>query len=162
MADALDVQLNELGYHTYVLDGDNIRAGLNSDLGFSEGDRRESTRRVGEVARLLVDAGLIVLVAIISPYEKERAAVRRNLPEGCFVEVHCDCPLEVCITRDVKGLYARAIAGEIEDFTGVSAPYETPSSPEVYLDTSRMSVDHCVTKVIQGISGWLRRHNTFV
>ncbi len=143
--------LLELGRVAYTLDGDNIRHGLCSDLGFKPEDRRENVRRVGEVVRLMADAGVIAIVALISPYRAERTAVRTRLPEGRFVEVFVDAPLEVCEQRDPKGLYARARSGEIANFTGISAPYEPPENPELVLPTAKLDVDACVLRVIDRI-----------
>lgn len=148
LAFALEEALIAQGVAAYVLDGDNMRFGLNRDLGFSPEDRTENIRRIGEVCRLFQDAGLIVLTAFVSPYEADRNAVRALHPEGSFVEVFVDTPLEVCEARDVKGLYAKARAGEIPEFTGVSAPYEPPSAPEITIDTSKPLAD-CVSELIE-------------
>jgi adenylylsulfate kinase len=129
----------------YVLDGDNIRHGLAGNLGFSAEDRSENIRRIGEVAKLMNDAGVIVLTAFISPYRADRARVRETLPDGGFLEVFVDCPLEVCEQRDVKGLYQKARAGAIAEFTGISAPYEPPIAPEMTIDTGASSLDESVT-----------------
>ncbi|RMF56936.1 MAG: adenylyl-sulfate kinase [Calditrichaeota bacterium] len=129
--------LYEMGAHTYILDGDNIRHGLNKDLGFSPEDRKENIRRIGEVAKLFVDAGIIVMTAFISPYREDRDAVRKLLAEGDFIEVYVQCDLEVCEQRDPKGLYKKARAGEIPEFTGISAPYEEPTNPELIIDTAQ-------------------------
>lgn len=147
LAFAVEEALIERGVAAYVLDGDNIRFGLNRDLGFAPEDRTENIRRIGEVCRLFQDAGLVVLTAFVSPYAADRDAVRALHPEGAFTEVFVDTPLEVCEARDVKGLYAKARAGEISDFTGISAPYEAPLSPEVVVDTSS-PLDDCVAQVI--------------
>ena len=149
LAYAVEEKLHEMGYLTYVLDGDNIRHGLNSDLGFSPEDREENIRRVGEVAKLFADAGVIVMTAFISPYRKDRRRARRLMDEGRFVEVYCKCGLEVCERRDPKGLYKKAKAGEIDEFTGVSAPYEEPERPEIVVETDKQSVEECVEKIIQ-------------
>lgn len=143
--------LEELGRVAYTLDGDNIRHGLCSDLGFKPEDRRENVRRVGEVVRLMADAGMIAIVALISPYRAERTAVRARLPEGRFVEVFVDAPIEICEQRDPKGLYARARSGEIASFTGISAPYEPPENPELVLPTAELDIDACVLRVIDRI-----------
>jgi adenylylsulfate kinase (apsK) len=145
IANALDVALYERGFHTFLLDGDNVRHGLNKDLGFSDTDRVENIRRVGEVCKLFTDAGLIVMSAFISPFASDRELVRKLFPEGEFVEVYMETPLEVCERRDPKGLYKRARAGEIRHFTGIDSPYEAPLNPEVRLDTSRFSIEDCVT-----------------
>ncbi len=128
--------LFERGYHAYVLDGDNIRHGLNKDLGFSPEDRAENIRRIGEVAKLFVDAGFIVMSAFISPYRKDRDGVRQLMRDGEFIEVYVKCDLEVCEARDPKGLYKKARAGIIPEFTGISAPYEEPVNPELVIDTA--------------------------
>ncbi len=132
----------------YVLDGDNVRMGLNRDLGFLPDDRTENVRRIGEVCRLFQDAGLVVLTAFISPYRADREAVRALHPDGTFTEVFVDTPLEVCEERDVKGLYSRARAGEIPDFSGISAPYETPISPDLRIDTGQ-AIQDCVEAVLE-------------
>lgn len=137
LAFAVEEALVERGVAAYVLDGDNIRFGLNRDLGFAPEDRTENIRRIGEVCRLFCDAGMIVLSAFVSPYRADRDQVRELHPEGQFVEVFVDTPLEVCEARDVKGLYAKARAGEIPEFTGISAPYEPPAQAEIIVDTSR-------------------------
>lgn len=149
IANAVDTLLNgEYLAHTYLLDGDNIRTGLNRDLSFSLEDRTENIRRIGEVAKLLHDAGLVVLTAFISPLRADRQAVRDLLGEGAFLEVYVDCPLEECMRRDPKGLYQKAQAGEIPEFTGISSPYEAPDAPELVLDTSKQSLEECVAAVI--------------
>lgn len=148
IAAAAEQELTARGLHTYSLDGDNIRFGLCSDLGFSADDRAENIRRIGEVSALMHDAGLIVLSAFISPAKAHRDAVRARLPEGSFIEVHVATSLEACEARDVKGLYAKARAGEIKGFTGIDDPYEAPESAELTLDTAGKSVDACVQEVI--------------
>ena len=141
--------LIERGAFAYVLDGDNIRHGLNSDLGFSPEDRVENIRRIGEVARLFADSGALVVSAFISPYREDRDRVRSLLGPGEFVEVFVDTPLEVCEARDPKGLYKKARAGEISNFTGLDAPYEAPEHPEVHLGTAGLSVDEAAARVIR-------------
>ena len=148
LAYAVEAALVSDGVAAYVLDGDNVRHGLNRDLGFSPGDRTENIRRIGEVCRLFCDAGVVTLTAFISPYRADRHRVRALHPERHFVEVHLDAPLEVCEERDPKGLYARARAGEIQEFSGVSAPYEPPEAPELRLDTSSRPLDACVEEVL--------------
>lgn len=149
IANALEYKLVHIyKAHTYLLDGDNIRTGLNAGLGFSEEDRKENIRRVGEVAKLMYDAGLIVITAFISPYQSDRDMVRALLPSDAYWEVYISCPLETCIERDPKGLYKKALAGEISDFTGVNSPYEPPSEPEFQVHTDQLSVDECVEKII--------------
>ncbi len=151
VAFAVESWLMTRGVHACVLDGDNVRHGLNADLGFSPEDREENIRRVGHVARLLYDAGLVVITAFISPYRRDRERVRALHPSGGFVEVHLDTPIGVCEQRDVKGLYRRARAGEIPDFSGVSAPYEPPEHPEVRIDTSNISVEACVARIVRAL-----------
>jgi adenylyl-sulfate kinase len=141
--------LIERGAFAYVLDGDNIRHGLNSDLGFSPEDRVENIRRIGEVSRLFADSGALVVSAFISPYRRDRDRIRALMPEGEFVEVFVDTPLEICEARDPKGLYKKARAGEISNFTGLDAPYEAPENPEVHLRTADLSVDEAAAQVIQ-------------
>lgn len=148
IANAVEAKLNTMQKHTYLLDGDNIRMGLNKGLGFSEEDRIENIRRIGEVARLFVDAGVIVLTAFISPFQKERDRVRALVNEGEFIEVFIDTPLTVCESRDPKGLYQKAIEGKISDFTGISSPYEAPIYPEIHIKTDQMSVEECTETII--------------
>ena len=148
IAGALEQILARQGYHTYLLDGDNVRHGLCKDLGFSDNDRKENIRRVGEVARLGVDAGLIIVAAFISPFRDDRRIVRDILPEGQFVEVFVDAPLEVCKQRDPKGLYEKAERGEIKMFTGIDSPYENPESAEVTLDADNLSVAESVNLLL--------------
>lgn len=145
LAFAVEEALIARGVAAYVLDGDNVRMGLNRDLGFSPDDRTENVRRIGEVCRLFQDAGLVVLTAFISPYRADRDAVRALHPLGSFLEVYVDTPLAICEERDVKGLYAKARAGEIPDFSGVSAPYEEPAAPDLRIDTSRPLSDGVAT-----------------
>jgi adenylylsulfate kinase len=148
LARALEEVLFERGCQVYVLDGDNIRHGLNRDLGFSPADRTENIRRIGEVAKLFTDFGALVLTAFISPYRADRAAVRALMYEGDFVEVYVEADLNVCEDRDPKGLYKKARRGEIPEFTGVSAPYEAPEAPELVVRTDRNTVDECVAQLI--------------
>lgn len=148
MANAVEQRLHALGGHSYILDGDNLRRGLTKDLGFTAADRVENVRRVAEVAKLFVDAGLIVLVAVISPFRDERRMARRMMEEGEFIEVFVDAPLEVCEQRDPKGLYRKARAGEIKNFTGIDSPYEPPESPDIVLKTAERSVDELADQVI--------------
>jgi adenylylsulfate kinase len=149
IAVAAEAALVERGRLAYVLDGDNIRHGLNRNLGFSPEDRTENIRRIGEVAKLFTDAGLVVITSFISPYRSDRDAVRALMAEGDFVEVHVDATLETCESRDVKGLYKKARAGEIPEFTGISAPYEAPAHPELVLDTNAMSVEESVETLLR-------------
>jgi len=151
IANLVEKKLHAMGRHTYLLDGDNIRHGLNKDLGFTEADRVENIRRVSEVARLMVDAGLIVLTAFISPFRSERAMARGLLGQGEFIEVHVDTPLNVAEDRDVKGLYKKARRGEIANFTGISSPYEAPESPELRIDTTLLNADQAADAVISKI-----------
>ena len=141
--------LLERGAHAYMLDGDNVRHGLNSDLGFSPDDRTENIRRIGELSKLFAEACVVTLTAFISPYRADRARVRGLLPDGDFVEVFVDTPIEVCESRDPKGLYKKARAGEIPQFTGISAPYEAPERPEVHLQTADRTVDDCAEEVVR-------------
>jgi adenylylsulfate kinase len=147
---AIEVErlLFERGYHTYVLDGDNIRHGLNKDLGFSPEDREENIRRIGEVASLFASAGLLAMTAFISPYRSDRDKARELQTDGSFIEVYCRCGLSTCEERDPKGLYKKARAGEIPEFTGISAPYEEPLDPEVVVDTDKETVDESARKVV--------------
>ncbi|WP_085993108.1 adenylyl-sulfate kinase [Oceanobacillus senegalensis] len=145
---ALEKALYDRNIQTYRLDGDNVRHGLNSNLGFSPDDRKENIRRIGEVAKLMVDAGMITLTAFISPYREDRDNVRGILEEKEFIEVHVNCSLEACESRDPKGLYKKARAGEIKAFTGVDAPYEEPSSPEVVINTEELSVEESVKAIL--------------
>ena len=147
---ALEVEgkLHQRGHLTYVLDGDNIRHGLNKNLGFSPEDREENIRRIGEVAKLFADAGVIAMTAFIAPYRADRDNARDLLDDGRFVEVFVDCPLEVCEARDTKGLYQKARAGEIKEFTGISAPYEAPPHPELTVNTSDQNLEECTERVI--------------
>ena len=149
VAGALENKLAEQGYHTYLLDGDNVRHGLCSDLGFSEQDRRENIRRIGELAKLMADAGLIVLSAFISPHRAERQLVREMVPEGEFLEVYVNTSLEVCEQRDPKGLYKKARAGEIRNFTGIDSDYEAPINPEIDLLAGEKAIDELVDDCIQ-------------
>ncbi len=148
IANAVESRLHNMGFHTYLLDGDNVRRRLNKDLGFSEKDRVENIRRIGEVAKLFVDSGLIVLTAFISPFQKDREQVRNMVEEGEFVEIFIDAPLEVCERRDPKGLYKKARAGEISDFTGISSPYEPPTKPEIHIRNDKISIEKCANMVI--------------
>ena len=149
IANALEKRLFAAGHHTYLLDGDDIRLGLNKDLGFSEADRNENIRRVSEVARLLVDAGLIAIVSFISPYRTQRDRARSLFEPGEFLEIFVDTPLRECERRDPKGLYAKARRGELKNFTGIDSPYEPPVSPEVHLQTTLQTPDECVASVLQ-------------
>ena len=148
IANALEVRLNKLNYHTYLLDGDNIRHGLNKDLGFSPEDRIENMRRVGEVAKLFVDAGILTLCAFISPFKDTRKTIRSLFEKEEFLEVYVNTPLEVCKQRDVKGHYKKALMGEIKGFTGIDSPYEPPENPEIELNTEECGIDNAVEKIL--------------
>jgi adenylylsulfate kinase len=148
IAHELENQLFAKGCHTYVLDGDNIRHGLNGDLGFSPDDRVENIRRIGEVAKLMVDAGLIVITAFISPYRSDRQIARDLMPEGEFIEVYVNCSLGECESRDPKGMYKKARAGEISNFTGIDAPYEEPANCELVVDTEKNDLEGSVTEIL--------------
>lgn len=148
LAHAVEEALHQQGCRTIVLDGDNVRHGLCGDLGFSEKDRVENIRRIGEMAKLFMEAGVIVLTAFISPYRADRERVRAMVERGSFIEVYCDSPIEVCETRDVKGLYKKARAGQIAEFTGISSPYEAPETPELALNTGAEELDICVRQVV--------------
>ena len=153
VANALELALFQRGHHSYLLDGDNVRHGLNRDLGFSDDDRVENIRRIGEVAKLMADSGLVVLSAFISPFRADRDMVRALMDEGEFVEIHVKASLEICESRDPKGLYQRARAGEIKHFTGIDSPYEAPNDPELVLDTERLSIEQCVDELIRYLKG---------
>ncbi len=148
LANAVNAALFELDLSSYVLDGDNIRHGLCRDLGFSDLNREENIRRIGEVSKLFLDAGVIVLTAFVSPFGADRERARSLVNEGDFLEIHCAADLATCETRDTKGLYAKARAGQIKDFTGISSPYEEPKNPELKIDTGLMDLDTCVEVVI--------------
>ena len=148
IASGLQSTLFDRGMHCYLLDGDTVRLGLSRDLGYSDADRQEHIRRVGEIARLFVDAGLIVLVALISPFRVERNAVRGLFEPGEFVEVFVNTPLSVCEQRDPKGLYRRARAGQVPLFTGIDSPYEAPEQPDVMLPASEIGIDDCVARLV--------------
>lgn len=148
LAHAVEERLHLNGCVTFVLDGDNVRHGLCGDLGFAESDRVENIRRVGETAKLMLEAGVITLTAFISPFRRDRDRVRSQFPRADFLEVYCRCPIDVCEKRDVKGLYKKARAGVIPHFTGISSPYEEPSSPELVVDTSKLSLEASVDAVI--------------
>jgi bifunctional enzyme CysN/CysC len=151
LANLLDRRLHEAGRHTYLLDGDNVRQGLNRDLGFTEADRVENIRRIAEVARLMTDAGLIVLVSFISPFRSERRMARDLFAPGEFLEVFVDAPLAECEKRDPKGLYAKARRGELKNFTGIDSAYERPENPELVLNTDQRSVAECIDKIIERV-----------
>ena len=148
LAHAVERRLYELNCSTFVFDGDNVRHGLCSDLGFAQHDREENIRRIGEMAKLFTEAGVIAITAFISPYRADRDRVRALVDTGDFIEIYCNCPIEICEQRDVKGLYAKARQGIIPEFTGISAPYEHPLNPEITLDTSSLSETECVEQVL--------------
>jgi len=149
LAGALEQKLHAQGYHTYLLDGDNIRAGLNKGLTFSDEDRKENIRRIAEVAKLFVDAGVLVLTAFISPFREDRQRAKVLIGEGDFMEIFVDCPLEVCEQRDVKGLYKKARAGEIPKFTGIDSPFEAPEAPFAAIPTHTQSLEASVDQLYQ-------------
>jgi bifunctional enzyme CysN/CysC len=153
IANLVEKKLHRMNRHTFLLDGDNVRHGLNKDLGFTEADRIENIRRVGEVAKLMADAGLIVITAFISPFKAERELVRSMLPAGEFFEIHIDTPLSVAEERDVKGLYKKARAGDLKNFTGIDSPYEAPASPEVRIDTTKMTPDEAASYIVDLLLG---------
>jgi adenylylsulfate kinase len=158
LAHAVEKALFDTGCRTYVFDGDNVRHGLCADLGFSAKDRQENIRRIGEMSKLFIEAGVIALTAFISPYQSDRDRVRKLVKDDEFIEIYCKASLDVCEQRDVKGLYAKARRGEIKDFTGISSPYEPPLSPELVLDTGADSLDVCVKKILS----YLKMRNIIV
>lgn len=149
IAHATEEALHRLGCRTFVFDGDNVRHGLCADLGFSLDDRSENIRRIGEMSNLFIECGVIALTAFISPFRADRERVRKLVADGDFLEIYVKCSLEVCESRDVKGLYKRARAGEIREFTGISSPYEEPAAPELTLDTTTATIDECVEAVLE-------------
>ena len=152
IANKVESALHKRNIRTYALDGDNIRNGINKDLGFSPGDRSENIRRIGEISNLFIDAGIIVLAAFVSPYKKDRESVKSIVGKNNFVEVYINTSLEECEKRDVKGLYKKARKGEIKDFTGINAPYEAPESPDIEIKTEQLNIDQSVTKIMDYIS----------
>ena len=148
LAHAVEEQLHQMGCRTFVLDGDNVRHGLSSDLSFSEDDRRENIRRIGEAAKLMMEAGVIVLTAFISPFRADRDAVRNQMPDGDFFEIYCKASLEVCEARDVKGLYKKARNGEIKNYTGIGSSYEEPNNPELVVETGSLSLEASLEKLM--------------
>jgi adenylylsulfate kinase len=153
LANAVNSALFEQGLACYVLDGDNVRHGLCRDLGFSDADREENIRRIGEVAKLFLDAGVVVLTAFVSPFRADRDRARALVEAGDFIEIHCAADLGVCEQRDTKGLYAKARAGEIKEFTGISSPYEEPEQPELRIDTGSQDLEGCVQQVLSYLEG---------
>ena len=156
LANNLEKKLMSEGILTYILDGDNIRGGLNKDLDFSENGRVENIRRIGEVAKLMTEAGIVVLTAFISPFKEDRNTVRKLLKDGEFVEIYVKCDLTTCEERDVKGLYSKARDGKIKNFTGIDSPYEEPENPEITVDTSVMNINDCIEKIYKYIEPKLR------
>lgn len=154
LAHAVEDYLHKTGIRTFVLDGDNVRQGLCRDLGFSDKDRTENIRRIGEVSKLMLDAGIMVMTAFISPFRKDRQIVRDLVDPEDFLEIYCKAPLEICEQRDPKGLYKKARAGQIPEFTGISSPYEAPEMPEIILNTEEYSIDECVNVIIN----YLHKH----
>ncbi len=157
LAHSVEERLHQMHCSTFVLDGDNVRHGLCGDLGFSEADRTENIRRIGNVSKLFLEAGVIVLSAFISPYKKDREIVRNLTPHGDFIEIYCAASLNICEQRDIKGLYEKAKKGEIKEFTGVSSPYEIPKKPELTINTGELAIDDCVDEIIQ----YLKTRNVF-
>jgi adenylyl-sulfate kinase len=152
IANNLDIELNRQGFHTYILDGDNIRKGINNNLGFSPEDRKENLRRVAEISKLMLNAGLVIIGAFIAPYEDDRKMIRNIVGTNNYFEIFIDTPLEVCEKRDIKGLYAKARRGEIKDFTGITAPYERPTCADIVVKTENTSMEqivHLICKAIQ-------------
>ena len=152
LANALEQELNKQGKHTYILDGDNLRHGINSDLGFSDADRNENVRRAAEAAQLMVDAGLIVIVGLISPFKQERDWARSLFKNNQFKEIYISTSLQECEHRDTKGLYKKARQGEVKDFTGIDSPYEPPENPDVIIDTENKSVSDCVQLILEKVN----------
>jgi bifunctional enzyme CysN/CysC len=157
IANLVEKKLVAMGRHTFLLDGDNVRHGLNKDLGFTEADRIENIRRVGEVAKLMADAGLIVLTAFISPFRAEREMVRRMMADGEFIEIFVDTPLEEAERRDIKGLYAKARAGELPNFTGIDSPYEAPEQPELRIDTTELTAEQAAGQIVDRLMEFEKR-----
>ena len=153
LAHAVEEELHQGGAKTFVLDGDNVRHGLCSDLEFSNEDRKENIRRISEIAKLMLESGVIVLTAFISPFREDRRAARSLFPHGEFIEVYCDCSIEVCESRDPKGIYQKARKGEIPHFTGISSPYEVPEKPELTIKTDKQSLNESVQKIVEYLLG---------
>jgi len=152
LAHTVEEKLHQMGCRTFVFDGDNVRHGLCGDLGFSPEDRRENIRRIGEMTKLFLDAGIIAMTAFISPYRADRERVRTIVGPSDFIEIHCDCPIDVCEQRDVKGMYKKARQGLIKNFTGISAPYEMPAAPDLRLQTGSETLDECADRVLALLS----------
>lgn len=149
IAHAVEDKLYQMGCHTFVFDGDNVRHGLCSDLSFSREDRAENIRRIGEMVKLFVDAGVIALTAFISPFRSDRQRIRKLLSDGDFIEIYCRCSIDICEQRDAKGYYRRAKAGEIKEFTGISSPYEEPENPDLIIDTEKLDLEASVRHIIE-------------
>ena len=158
LAKQLEAELFQRNYHTFSLDGDNVRSGLNKNIGFTPEGRKENLRRIGEVSKLMIDAGLVVIAAFISPYKEDRYAIQNTVGIENYFEVFVDTPLEVCEERDVKGLYAKARKGEIKNFTGISAPYEKPEEPTVRIDTSKTSIEEALNILVSKIEERIKKH----
>ncbi len=152
LAHAVEEELHQAGCRTFVFDGDNVRHGLNSNLGFSKEDRKENIRRISEMCKLFIEAGVIAMTAFISPFKEDRDRVRKLVNEGDFIEIFLNCSLETCESRDTKGMYARARRGEIKEFTGISSPYERPENPELIVDTDRLTLEESVNVVMDYIA----------
>ena len=152
LADEVETHLHKNGKHTFLLDGDNLRHGLNSDLGFSDEDRKENIRRVAHIGNLMADSGLIVLSAFVSPFRTDREEARQIIGQARFVEIFVDCPLNICESRDVKGLYSKARKGLIDNFTGISSPFQEPENPMIRVETNKMDLKNCTKKIISFIS----------
>ena len=159
LANLLEIELLSRGIHTYLLDGDNVRLGLNKDLSFSETDRTENIRRVGEVSKLMIDAGLVTIAAFISPFNADREKVKKSVGIENYIEIYVNTPIEVCIERDTKGLYDKAIKGEILNFTGISSPYEIPESPSLIISTSEIANDQAISKILNLVLAKLNQHD---
>ena len=156
LAGRLETYLHNKGFNTYILDGDNIRTGLNNDLDFSDKSRKENIRRIAEVSNLFLDASVIVLTAFISPFKEDRQAAKEVIGEEDFLEIHIDCPLDICEQRDVKGLYKKARSGEIKHFTGIDSPFEAPDNPDVSVNTAKDSLEKCLEQLIERIEPQFR------
>jgi len=158
LANLLEIELLSRGIRTYLLDGDNVRLGLNKDLSFSETDRTENIRRVGEVSKLMIDAGLVTIAAFISPFNADREKVEKSVGIENYIEIYVNTPIEVCIDRDTKGLYEKALKGEILNFTGISSPYEIPESPSLIINTSEIANDQAISRILNLVLAKLNQH----
>jgi adenylylsulfate kinase len=159
LANLLEIELLSRGIRTYLLDGDNVRLGLNKDLSFSETDRTENIRRVGEVSKLMIDAGLVTIAAFISPFNADREKVEKSVGIENYIEIYVNTPIEVCIDRDTKGLYEKALKGEILNFTGISSPYEIPESPSLIINTSEIANDQAISRILNLVLAKLNQHD---